>query len=165
MLRIGSSDLPALDSGFTDLVQVKPGSFRSDTADGSSTRKMSIDEAAFDAFRRLFTQEITPDHEFRWHPSRHHDTRRQVSASDMGTMHLYRTIRMIWNHTLPWKFEPYRQYTFSPIWTAEYVRRSITALGRELLTRTNCPAEVNDSLATMRNHIFENNRGLASENG
>lgn len=61
---------------------------------------------------------------------------------DMETRHLFHTVRMIWNHTMPEKTDPYfRQYTFSKYYTETYMKMSVYHLLRELLNRDDITPE------------------------
>ena len=56
---------------------------------------------------------------------------------DMGTSHIFYTIRMIWNHTVPehLKIRPFRGYNFSPFYTVEYMEQAMAVLSEELARR------------------------------
>jgi len=56
------------------------------------------------------------------------------SPADMGTAHVFFTLRMIWNHSAPehLKLRPFRQYTsFGAHYSPDYMRRAIKALVAE----------------------------------
>lgn len=57
---------------------------------------------------------------------------------DMKTSHLFFTLRMIWNHTMPEdvKLKPYRCYNFSAYYTNKYMKEAIFNIGAELFKRT-----------------------------
>ncbi len=59
------------------------------------------------------------------------------APESMETRHLFYTLRMIWNHSMPevWRIQPFRLYRFQPFYTEEYMRSAITAIGKELLSR------------------------------
>lgn len=56
---------------------------------------------------------------------------------NMGTRHLYHTLRMIYNHTVPAvdRIPPFKHYSFGPFYTTEYIREAVYHLGIELSTR------------------------------
>ncbi len=56
---------------------------------------------------------------------------------DMATRHLFFTLRMIWNHSVPdqLKILPYTEYHFSPFYTVEYMTEAVRHLATELATR------------------------------
>lgn len=55
----------------------------------------------------------------------------------METRHLFYTLRMIWNHTMPEqaRLNPYRHYRFGDFYSIEYIQKAIINIGRELLGR------------------------------
>lgn len=57
----------------------------------------------------------------------------------METRHLFHTLSMIWNHTMPddAKTHDHRRYHFSLFYTVDYMRRAIFAIVPELETRPN----------------------------
>jgi hypothetical protein len=57
--------------------------------------------------------------------------------SDMETRHLFYTLKMIWNHTMPFeaKIVPYKLYDFGPYYTEEYLKKAIYYITIELSTR------------------------------
>lgn len=58
--------------------------------------------------------------------------------ADMTTSHLFFTVRIIWNHTVPneLRITPYRKYTFDhDIYTTEYMKNAVYFLTKELHTR------------------------------
>lgn len=58
---------------------------------------------------------------------------RFLEPAAMETRHLFYTLRMIWNHTLPEsvRLHPYRRYRFSPFYTIEYLQQAIYYIGQE----------------------------------
>ena len=70
---------------------------------------------------------------FRWrsHDGAHHDPK------NMATRHLFYTIRMIWNNTMPAAARlPGNLYTFGPTYHRDYLLQAVKALSQELATRT-----------------------------
>ena len=96
--------------------------------------------------------------QFLWKDSkdRFHDPKK------MRTGHLFFTLRMIWNHSMPeqMKLRPYIEHTFSEYYTAEYTITAINVIGRELLTRQDLLPEWEKDLNFMKNcfHSFENKK-------
>lgn len=58
-----------------------------------------------------------------------------TKPKNMQTRHLFYTLRMIWNHSMVLKFEPYNKYDFSPFYTNEYMATAIKHIVAELKTR------------------------------
>lgn len=56
---------------------------------------------------------------------------------DMATRHLFYTLRMIWNHSmpLPARLLPYKSYEFTQFYTNSYMQTAVGRLTRELATR------------------------------
>lgn len=59
------------------------------------------------------------------------------SPKNMETRHLFYTLRMIWNHTMGTKIEPYKKYRFGRFYTPDYMRKAVIAIGQELMKRDN----------------------------
>lgn len=60
------------------------------------------------------------------------------APKDMETRHVFYTVRMIWNHSVPEDMRVGRNirlYRFGDFYTGEYMKSAVLALGRELLTR------------------------------
>jgi len=75
----------------------------------------------------------------------------------METRHLFYTLRMIWNHTMPEsvRFRRYRNYQLGPFYTAEYLQQAITHIGRELLQRSDLRPKWQADLAHMAKHFAD----------
>lgn len=60
-------------------------------------------------------------------------------VEEMETRHLFFTVRMLWNHSVPddFKLYPYKQYSFSAFYSKDYVREAIRCMLHELSTRNN----------------------------
>lgn len=71
--------------------------------------------------------------------------------SEMETRHLYLTLRMIWNHSVPDRYQihPFKRYTFSAFYTKQYLAQAVRELGRELLSRNNLQGRWELELARM----------------
>ena len=86
------------------------------------------------------------------------DTKGQFhKLATMETRHLFYTLRMIWNHTMPEsvKLRPYQHYCFSPFYTAEYMQQAILHIGRELLQRSDLRPSWQADLAHMEKHFAD----------
>lgn len=61
-----------------------------------------------------------------------------ISPKNMQTSHLFFTVRMIWNHTVPeeLKLRPYNEYTFDANYSKEYMAKAAECMLKELATRT-----------------------------
>lgn len=70
---------------------------------------------------------------FKWKPS----GKEKISPHEMETRHLWFTLRMIWNHTMPehQRFKPYKHYSFGPTYTTEYMLEAVKEILKELSTR------------------------------
>ena len=64
-----------------------------------------------------------------------------VTPADMETRHLYFTVRMIWNHSVPdqYKLKPYTRYTFCSFYVSGYMSEAIKNMLVELSTRQDLP--------------------------
>lgn len=61
-----------------------------------------------------------------------------LSPQTMVTRHLFYTLRMIWNHSVPERCRVGRNvrlYRFGEFYTAEYMRLAVRFIGAELMTR------------------------------
>lgn len=86
------------------------------------------------------------------HPWRWRDRTGQMrDPKRMTTNHLFFTIRMIWNHTMPVsaRLRPYISYDFSPFYTKAYMLEAIKHLTPELATRTDMKPEWKRELSRM----------------
>lgn len=70
---------------------------------------------------------------FKWKTSKDE----YISPVEMETRHLFFTIRMIWNHTMPemYRSKHYRHYRLGSFYTQEYLLSAIHALLGELSLR------------------------------
>ncbi len=77
--------------------------------------------------------------------------------SEMETRHLFYTLRMIWNHTMPEsvRFHPYQHYAFSAFYTPEYLQQAIHFIGHELLNRPDIKPKWQAELASMAEHFAD----------
>lgn len=71
-----------------------------------------------------------PATDFKWR-DRHHKFH---AVKDMATRHLFYTLRMIWNHTMPEtaQFHPFQRYSFGRFYTDAYMQDAIRAIVAEL---------------------------------
>lgn len=62
---------------------------------------------------------------------------RHFRVKEMATAHLFNTILMIWNHTMPEsaKFRPFREYEFGAFYTKAYMIAAVQHMATELVTR------------------------------
>lgn len=75
------------------------------------------------------------------------------SVTGMRTGHLFYVVRMIWNHKMPLKFEPYRRYSFSSFYTDEYMFDAIKAIVPELAKRTDLAPEWKQTIKQMVEYL------------
>jgi hypothetical protein len=71
--------------------------------------------------------------------------------SSMETRHLFYTLRMIWNHTMPAdaRITPYQAYSFGPFYTRQYLITAIAELARELASRADLRSDLKPQLQAM----------------
>ena len=69
----------------------------------------------------------------------------------METRHLYFTVRMIWNHTMPeqYRFKGYKRYKFRSFYTEAYMVEAVYALSKELFQRDDLTDEMKAGLEYM----------------
>lgn len=71
------------------------------------------------------------------------------APADMETRHLFYTIRMIWNHKMPLKLEPYIKYRFSEFYTDDYMKQALRAMVPELAKRKDIETQFRSELKVM----------------
>lgn len=73
----------------------------------------------------------------------------------MSTHHLWFTVRMAWNHTMPVaaRSAEYKKYHFAPFYTAAYMREAIRAILRELAKRTDMEPDWLDEMAFFADYL------------
>ena len=94
------------------------------------------------------TQQIT---NFKWR-----DKRGQFhKPKNMETRHIFYTLRMIWNHSMPEeaKIRPYREYDFNPFYTKEYMQFAVLALAMELSDRYDLSFKSQNQLQFMLDYL------------
>ena len=86
----------------------------------------------------------------------------RVLVTEMPTRHLFFTLRMIWNHTMPMKarLRPYREYTFGPVYTQEYLQTAVKEIYTELRTRADLKPHWQQDLQRMQNYFTKNRQAL-----
>ena len=98
----------------------------------------------------LMERVATPARGFKWR-DRHGEMH---APQDMETRHLFYTLRMIWNHTMPEAARlPGNLYALSPQYTQAYMLEAIRALGNELANRDDLTAEWSSQLQRMINWL------------
>jgi hypothetical protein len=105
---------------------------------------------------------------WRWRTSLHE----MLHPGEMETRHLFFTLRMIWNHSMPddAKLHPYKQYTFNPLYLSEgtfydelYMQRAIRFIGLELFSRDDIDPRFQAQLDFMKNYLRKNEHILPQE--
>jgi hypothetical protein len=85
------------------------------------------------------TRQTLPAPTFRWRDSTgvFHD------PAGMATRHLFFTLRMIWNHSMPAsaRLYPFKGYTFGSFYGRQYMLDAVKALAVELSTRKDITAD------------------------
>lgn len=80
---------------------------------------------------------------------------------EMETRHLFHTVCMIWNHTMPVKTRPdYRRYEFSWYYTDAYMKLSVVMLVKELFRRDDILPEWKATLDMMYAYVKQNEERL-----
>jgi len=88
---------------------------------------------------------------------------------NMETRHLFFTVRMICNHSMPMKLRPYNEYRFDRFYTKEYMERTIRILIPILVEREDIKQQWLEELFAMvdwlaRNQVPElKNRSIESK--
>ena len=74
-----------------------------------------------------------------------------ISPKNMRTSHLFFTVRMIWNHSVPneLKLNPYNAYFFDSNYPSSYMARAVEYMLKELTTRT----DLTEKAALELNHM------------
>lgn len=95
--------------------------------------------------------------DFKWRTARG----AKLSPHIMDTRHLFHTVRMIWNNTMP---EPVpdnpKFYNFGPQYTNQYLKTALVVLFRELTGRKNLTHKMQTQLNWMRDKAL--NQGKIS---
>lgn len=89
---------------------------------------------------------------WRWRTSREGD----VTPASMRTTHLFYTLRMIWNHSMPTSMKVGRNvqmYRFGARHDARYMRSAIIHIGAELFGRDDLSAWMKRELDEMAAHL------------
>lgn len=79
-----------------------------------------------------------------------------IAPSQMRTTHLFFTLRMIWNHSMPTNMRVGRNiklYSFGSRHDARYMQSAIVNIGAELFSRSDLPAWMRRELDEMAAHM------------
>ena len=74
---------------------------------------------------------------------------------NMQTTHLFYTLRMIWNHTMPLQL-PGGRYAFSAYYTEAYMKQAISHITPELARRRDLPQDLQRQLKQMIDWLATN---------
>ena len=91
-----------------------------------------------------------PDPDFKWITK----YGERLSPKEMSTGHVFYSLRMLWNHTVPQekRLRPYKEYAFrNP--NEEYWRKAVLNLLYELSTRDDVAQFMIDDLVSMARHL------------
>lgn len=78
------------------------------------------------------------------------------TPQSMETRHLFYTLRMIWNHTMPPAAHVgynVKRYSFGAFYTVEYMKTAVVHIAKELATRNNMRADWLRELEQMRSYF------------
>jgi hypothetical protein len=82
---------------------------------------------------------------------------------EMESRHIFHTVAMIWNHTMPIKTRPdYQRYEFGPYYTKDYLKLSVVMLVKELFRRDDLKPEWMATLDMMHAFVKSNEERLLS---
>lgn len=83
-------------------------------------------------------------------------------VDEMETRHLFYTLRMIWNHTMPAeaRSESFHPYRFSSFYTVEYMENAIRAIARELAGRKDMRKEWQDELDNFMRYLSRHRKAI-----
>lgn len=78
----------------------------------------------------------------------------ELAPAAMTTTHLFHSLRMVWNHTVPetYRLQPYRAWGGVADWPADYRRDAMTAFTAELAKRKDLTDMEGADLAHMARH-------------
>lgn len=106
-------------------------------------------------FNLAFATHFELDEAWKWRSAYE---RRWMHPSEMQTRHLFFTLRMIWNHSMPkeWEigYEP-RRYKFGPEYHEGYMRQAVAQIGLELTTRDDIEEDWQFELDQMARFLFQ----------
>ena len=79
-----------------------------------------------------------------------------LTTREMSTWHLFNSLKMIWNHTIPiqFRFLPYKPYKGIINWNPKLRRRAISCLFHELTLRPDRTKKMDEVIATMQQYIL-----------
>lgn len=99
-------------------------------------------------------------HTWRWKDKKHNF----YKPKDMTTQHLFNTLKMIWNHTMPVKVGVYTQYKFPEFYTDAYMKQAIKYMALELVRRNDLYPSSQMQLRFMVNWLARNQIGFEGFN-
>lgn len=123
-----------------------------------NTKEVATLQHPFDAVDSNFRTDRYPiDPRFRWITMEN----RVMKVQEMATPHLYNSLKMIWNHTVPIPFRlmPYKPYECKKAsWykCKKMGRWAISNLFNELMNRNDRPLWVDLGLSKMAEHLTSN---------
>ena len=99
----------------------------------------------------LKEQPLSRVHKFEWKDRNNNF----YCVEDMATRHLFFTLRMIWNHTMPEeaKLKPYNKYKFGEFYTEAYLMDAIINIYYELIKRPDIMPAWRADLEHMHNYV------------
>jgi hypothetical protein len=74
---------------------------------------------------------------------------------DMSTYHLFHTLKMIWNHSVPevMKVHPYKRYNFGIFYTSKYMATAVRVIIQELSNRNDLTDKMIKTLQYMQDCV------------
>lgn len=94
------------------------------------------------------------DPAFRWVTT----DRQILKPQEMNTLHLWNSLKIIWNHTIPVPFRlmPYKPYEGIEKWSRSSRKWAISNLFNELMNRTDRSKTIDAGLFQMAEHLIAN---------
>lgn len=100
------------------------------------------------SIRKLFDYDLETN--FKWRMS---GNKGFISIDKMETSHLYNTLKMIWNHSVPdytYIVQPFKKYSlFGPHYTPEYMLKSMKFMLEELGRRDDVTDKMMEGITYM----------------
>lgn len=90
---------------------------------------------------------------------------REIAPADMDTRHLFYTMRMIWNHSMPEAMhvgEDIKRYRFGSRHPPSYMQQAIVHIGAELFDRTDLTFAQYETLGKMAAHFAQHKATVAA---
>lgn len=102
-----------------------------------------------------------PDKKFKWRTK----GGEFYKPHNMTTHHLFFTIRMIWNHSVPehMQIKPFKKYILSDFYDREYLIKAVYNLALELSTRDDLTSYYKESIKVILLHLEELNKVMLLE--